>query len=295
MADDINNDLEIEADEVQAGGVDEPSDVEIDLDTELLEIEEPELDGEPDDIDAISEDDDADALVSNPVRQLRTVNRDLARKLKLEQQEKLRLQKQLESTATATVEELPPEPDLGDDGIDYDPAIFKQKWAEWNVKKQAIEKQKSEIETKAKTQQEKFNQRLVSYEQGKANYKGIGDAEKIVTSTLNINQQGIVVQYADDPAFVVYALGKNPVALNQLAAIDDPIEYAIKVRELERKAKEKMTTTTKRAPEPEKVVTGKTAIPSNHQKRLDQLRESGNITESLRLKKQLREKGIDVR
>lgn len=264
--------------------------VDIDLDTELLDIQEPEIADDEDDED----ESDDDALVSNPVRQLRTVNRDLARKLKLEQQEKLRLQKQLESSAVPVVDELPPEPDLEDEGIDYDLTVFKQKWAEWNDKKQAIEKQKSEVETKAKTQQEKFNQRLVSYEQGKANYKGIAEAEKTVTDTLSINQQGIIVQYADDPAFVVYALGKNPVALNQLAAIDDPIEYAIKVRELERKAKGKMTTGTK-APAPEKIVTGKTAIPSNHQKRLDQLRASGNITESLRLKKQLREKGIDVK
>lgn len=278
-------------DDVQLDGED-AGEVEIDLDTELLEIEEPELaDGEE-----VELDDDEDAvLVSNPIRQLRTVNRDLARKLKLEQQDKLRLQKQLESSSTTVIDELPPEPDLEDDGIDYDPAIFKQKWAEWNAKKQLIESKKAEVETKAKTQQEKFNQRLSSYEQGKSNYKGIGDAEKAVTSILTVNQQGIVVQYADDPAFVVWALGKNPVALNQLASIDDPIEYAIKVREIERKAKEKMTTSSSKAPAPEKIVTGKTAIPSNHQKRLDQLRESGNITESLRLKKQLRAKGIDVR
>ena len=280
---------EVEIDEDQQETQQEEQTVDIDLDTELLEIEEPELaedEEEPEE--------DEDLLTSNPVRQLRTVNRDLAKKLKLEQQEKLRLQKQLESTAAPVIEELPPEPDLSDEGIDYDPAIFKQRWAEWNVKKQAIEKKKEEAETKAKTQQEKFNQKLASYEQGKANYKGITEAEKTVTSVLSVNQQGIVVSYADDPAFVVYALGKNPIALNQLAAIDDPIEYAIKVREIERKAKEKMTTSSK-APPPEKVVTGKTAIPSNHQKRLDQLRESGNITESLRLKKQLRAKGIDVR
>lgn len=281
------NEVEIEA-KTDSDGVD--NEVEIDLDTELLEIEEPEL---ADDEDEAEEDDDG-LLVSNPVRQLRTVNRDLARKLKLEQQEKFRLQKQLESSAVSVIDELPPEPDLGDEGIDYDPAIFKQRWSEWNVKKQAIESQKKEVETKAKTQQEKFNQKLASYEQGKANYKGITEAEKTVTSVLSVNQQGIVVNYADDPAFLVYALGKNPVALNQLASIDDPIEYAIKVREIERKAKERMSTSSK-APPPEKVVTGKTAIPSNHQKRLDQLRESGNITESLKLKKQLRAKGIDVR
>lgn len=278
------NEVEIEAEQQ------EEQTVEIDLDTELLEIEEPELPDEEDE----DEEEDEYLLTSNPVRQLRTVNRDLARKLKLEQQDKLRLQKKLESTVAPVIEELPPEPDLGDDGIDYDPAIFKQKWSEWNIKKQAIENQKKDVEAKAKTQQEKFNQKLSSYEQGKANYKGIAEAEKTVTSVLSVNQQGIVVQYADDPAFLVFALGKNPVALNQLAAIDDPIEYAIKIREIERKAKEKMTTSSK-APPPEKVVTGKTAIPSNHQKRLDQLRESGNITESLRLKKQLRAKGIDVR
>lgn len=274
----------------------EQQEIEIDLDAELLDEELPEVEVSEDD--AISDDDeepdvDENGLVNNPIRQLRTVNRDLARKLKLEQQEKLRLQKQLESTTKTTVEELPPEPDISDEDVEYDPEKFKRKYSAWIETKNRIEQQKKQLQDTAQKAQLKFQEKLQKYEQGKSNYKGIDEAEKAVLSTLDQNQQGIVVNYADDPTFVVWALGKNPVALSQLASITDPIEYAIKVREIERKAKEKMTT--KKIPAPEKVVTGKTAVPSTYQKQLDKLREQGNVTEALRLKKQLRAKGIDIK
>lgn len=272
----------------------------VDLDSELIADELPDVEvseedalNDEDDESELEPDVDENGLVNNPIRQLRTVNRDLAKKLKLEQQEKLRLQKQLESTQQVTIEELPPEPDLSDDDVEYDPDKFKAKYAAWVEKKARIESQKKKVQETAQQAQAKFQERLQKYEQGKSVYKGIDEAEKAVLQTLDVHQQGIIVNYADDPAFVVWALGKNPVALNQLATIQDPIEYAVKVRDIEKKAKEKMTV--KKPPAPEKVVTGRTAVPSNYQKQLDKLREAGDVTGAIKLKKQLREKGIDIR
>ena len=132
--------------------------------------------------------------------------------------------------------------------------------------------------------QQKFQDRLQSYEQSKVNYKGIDDAEKAVLGALDVNQQGVIVNYANDPAFVVWVLGKNPVALSQLSNIKDPIEYAIKVREIEHKAMDKMKAKPK--PSPETVVKGKTALPSsNIQKQIDKLRAEGRISESIALQK----------
>lgn len=279
----VENDLEVELDEVAQKETTE-GEVEINLDDELVEddlltIEDKEKEVE-------------DEQENNPVRQLRNANRELAKKLKLAQQEQARIQRQLESNAPTLVDELPPEPDLGDDDVEYDPEKFKRKYSEWVSKKAKIEGQKQEAQNKAKQSQELFNQKLVKYEETKRTYKNIDDYEKTVTTTLDQNQQGIIVNYADDPAFMVVALGKNPVALSQLAAISDPILYAIKVREIEKKAKEQMKA--KSVPQPETVVKGKTVIATDWQKKLDKMRDEGKVTEAIAYKKQLRAKGIAV-
>ena len=50
---------------------------------------------------------------------------------------------------------------------------------------------------------------------------------------MNQVQQGIVIQYAEDPAALVYALGKHPGKLKELSSIEDPILFAFRVKELE--------------------------------------------------------------
>lgn len=258
--------------------------IELDLDSDLLDDGLPEAEDEEADEDEPGEDQEESQKPNNPVKQLRDAHRELKKKLQLEQQEKLRLQQQLETFKKPVVEELPPEPDLSDEGIDYDPVVFKQKWAEWNAQKNKIEQQKQEANKSQEQAQQKWQQKLQAYEQGKVNYKGIAEAESTVTSTLDLNQQGVIVSYANDPAFVVWVLGKNPVALSQLSNIKDPIEYAIKVREIEQKAMEKMKAKPK--PTPEVVVKGKTsAPPSNLQKQLDKLREEGRISEAVAFKR----------
>lgn len=271
----------------------ETSEVELDLDAELLDddvaedSEEIEVDDDfvADEEEATEEDEEpAGTIQTNPVRQLRTVNRELAKKLKLEEQEKARLKQQLETLQAPVSITLPPEPDLGDDDINYDTDLFKKKYADWTQKKLQVEQQQQAVKQKEAEQQTKFNQRLQVYNEGKANYKGIQEAEAVVLGALDVNQQGMIVQYATDPAMMVFALGKNPLVLNQLAAIKDPIEYALKMREIEQKAKDKMVNKTK-APTPERVVKGGSAIKSNHEKTLDRLRAEGKVTEALQYRR----------
>lgn len=264
--------------------LEQEQEVDINLDDDIIDAEmpEPELGEEEEpELTVGDEEEEPEAFVSNPVRQLRTVNRDLAKKLKLEQQQREALERKLQESTVTTVEELPKEPDIGDDGIDYDPEKFKQEWAKWNAKKSQIEAQKAEQNRSAEQAQQKFQQRLQAYEKEKPSYKGIETAEQAVTSALNVNQQGIIINYADNPALLVSALGKNPVVLAQLAAIKDPIEYSRKIWEIEKKVSDKMSSVKKPAPEPT-IKGGGTATKtnSNHEKVLDKLRSEGKIDEA---------------
>jgi hypothetical protein len=46
-----------------------------------------------------------------------------------------------------------------------------------------------------------------------------------------------MLQGADNPALVVYALGKNPKKAQELAAIKDPVKFAFAVAKLEKELK----------------------------------------------------------
>jgi hypothetical protein len=83
----------------------------------------------------------------------------------------------------------------------------------------------------------------------------------------------------------VFALGKNPVLLNQLASIKDPIEYAIKMRDIEQKARDKMATSKRTPPPPEKRVTTGGTVKSNHDKALEKLRAEGKFGEAMQYRK----------
>lgn len=262
----------------------EEQEIDLDLDSEIINAEMPEIqleEGEDEKQEEgevqEGEEEESEAFVSNPVRQLRTANRELAKKLKLEQQEKEALKRQIESKAAVEIPELPKKPELGDDGIDYDPELFEKALTAWHETKIEIDKKKSE-KTQAETaQQEKYNQKLQTFEQNKVNYKGFEDSQKLVEGALNLNQQGILVYYSEDPNLVVHALAKNPIILSQLQSITDPIEYALKVKDIEQKAKAKMGEQRK-APPPE----GKLKAPgapkgsSNHEKELQRLRDKGD-------------------
>lgn len=271
--------LENEEQDLDNQAADDEQEIDLDLDSEIIDAEMPEieLEGEEEEQEIEEGEEEPEAFVSNPVRQLRNVTRELKKQLKLEQQEKEALKRQIESKAAVEIPELPKKPELGDDGIDYDPEAFEVALNKWHETKIEIEKKKAEKTTAETAQQEKYNQKLQAFEQKKAEYKGFDDSQKIVEGALNLNQQGILVYYSEEPNLVVHALAKNPVILSQLKSITDPIEYALKIRDIEQKAKAKMGDQ-KKPPAPEGKLTAKSVAKgiSNHEKELQRLRDKGD-------------------
>jgi len=217
------------------------------------------------------------------VKKVRKVNREQEREIK-------RLKKQLEEKSQPVEEEikLGAKPTLEASG--FDDGKFEKDLLAWHEKNKALETQKAErlraVEEEKKGWQTK-QERYTNLKQ-EHSFKDFSDAEELVSDTLTKTQQGIIVQGADDPALLVYALGKNPKKLEELASIKDPVVFAFKLAKLEAQLK----VTNKKAPAPEKRIATTTTGAGSADKTLDRLREkadkSGDYTELNKYKRKLR-------
>lgn len=160
------------------------------------------------------------------VADLRKRNRELARELR----EAKAAQAQAQPAAQA-VDSIGPEPSMQDADVDFDADKFKAKLLAWNEKKRKADDAKREQEAREQAGREAWQKTLQAYETEKKSLKvqGYEDAEALVQDTLNIVQQGIIIQGADNRAQIVYALGRNPKRLQELAKIEDPVKFAIEV------------------------------------------------------------------
>ena len=78
-------------------------------------------------------------------------------------------------------------------------------------------------------------------------------AEHVVQSTLSQLQQNMIVHAVDKPELVIYALGSNPAKAKELAAIKDPVRFAVAIGKLETQLKVQPR---KQPPAPERHVRG---------------------------------------
>lgn len=166
------------------------------------------------------------------VKEVRANNRELKRKVR-------ELEQQLSTSehSQQSIVQLPEKPKLVD--FDFDDEKYDAAIGEWYETKrkhdEQLAKQKQEAEEQNREWQKK-HQRYVE-QRDALNLAGFDDAEMAVESGLSSTQQGLIVAYADKPALVVYAIGKNKQKMNELAAISDPVLFAIKMKELEKDMK----------------------------------------------------------
>lgn len=177
--------------------------------------------------------------------------------------------------------------------VDYDDEKYAKELESYYERKRKVDEQNAEKARTVEEQNKVWKDRQEVYANKKKEYsfKDFADAEDIVTNTFSTVQQGIIVQGSEDSALLVYALGKNPGKLEELAKIKDPIEFAFKVAKLESKLK----VLNRKAPSPEKrVSSGKAGgISGSSTNTLERLREeaakTGDYTKVAAYNKKLRE------
>lgn len=218
------------------------------------------------------------------VRELRNRHRELVkRNRELEEQVKAKTE-----TATAAPT-LGAKPTL--ESCDYDAEAFETALTEWHEQKRQVDEQKAKAEAEAKAQADAWNAKLATYADAKSKLKvkDFEDAEATAQAALNPTQQGIILQGAEKPEVLIYALGKNPTKLKELSVITDPVKYAFAVAKLETQLK----VTQRKAPPPEKVVHGTGPKSGTVDSTLERLRaeaeKTGNYTKVMEYKRQKRQ------
>ena len=244
--------------------VEEPED---DFDDDEVEETEFETDDEPTEAEAEEEEDvvsingeapdpetEDDDRAPEWVRDLRKEYRNEKRRAK-ELEQKV---ERLERGNTPASQPIGLKPTL--ESTDYDTERYETELASWYEKKRTHDDQQNVVQSQQKAVQKEWEAKLESYHSSKADLK-VKDyefAEDVVQDNLSVMQQGMIVQGADNPALVVYALGKNPKKAKELASITDPVKFAFAVAKLETNLK---VTTRKASSRPEKKISG-TARPS---------------------------------
>lgn len=227
-----------------------------------------EGDGEDDVVVSIGEESppqEEEARAPEWVRELRKANREKERKIR-----------ELEAKLNAAPTETKPvalgkKPTLED--CDYDSEEYETKLAAWYEDKRLHDAAEADAQAQRDAEAKAWQDKLDSYAKARASLKvrDYEDAEAVALETFNVTQQGIVLQGSDNPALIIYALGKNTTKAKELASITDPVKFAFAVAKLETQLK---VTNRKAAASPERTITsGGGRISGSVDSTLERLRE----------------------
>lgn len=177
--------------------------------------------------------------------------------LRKEKKESDRRIKELE--AKLNEKDKPQEIQLGEkptlESVGFDADEFEEKLTEWHAKKLKYEQQEAvkreEQENAARVWQEKLNSYETKKTAIKSKVRDFDEAEELARDVLNQTQQGILIHAAEKPELLIYHLGKNPQKAKELAAINDPIQFAFAAAKIDAQIKmtaRKPTTSPERKP-----------------------------------------------
>ncbi len=218
------------------------------------------------------------------VRELRKSNREKDRKIR-----------ELESRLNTTPTEIKPavlskKPSLEE--CEYDAEEYEKKLADWYEDKRVFDAEQAKAELERDAQAKEWQAKLDSYATAKAALKvpDYDDAEAFALETFNVTQQGIVLQGSDQPALIIYALGKNQKRAKELSSIKDPVKFAFAIAKLETQLKvsnRKVTTT------PERTLSGggsrvSGVIDSTLERLREEAARTGDMTKVVQYKAQKR-------
>lgn len=189
-------------------------------------------------------------------------------------------------------EEIPPAPQLSDDGIDWDNDKHAAAMDEWLKTRDAIAERNRQREQTAAQRQTKLKERQQFYQTERAKVlkvPGYERAEQVVAAEIPEQLQLTLLMNSKNPAGAVLALGRNAALRKQLQeASSDPVALGYLLAEIDKGAgfKPAAKTTAKGAP-PVKSGATQTTI-HGLEAALEKARESGDYTTVMQLKEKLK-------
>jgi hypothetical protein len=163
---------------------------------------------------------------------------------------------------------------------DYEETKYEAELTAWHKRKDEAEAQHRTQAAAEQRSKEAWQNKLADYGKAKTalKVKDFEDAEDVAKEVFSVTQQGIILDASDNPAIVMYALGKNPKKAKELAAISSFAKFSAAIGKLETQLK---VTPRKTAQTPERTIRGGAtgaAIDSALQKLMDQADKTGDRT-----------------
>jgi len=218
------------------------------------------------------------------VKELRAHNRKI-----LEEKRELERRLAVVEATRAGAQPLGQKPTL--EAHDYDADKYEAALATWWERRRQVEAEAAARQQAEQQTQQAWQAKLADYGKRRTELRvaDFDDAEAIIQEALSTTQQGIIVSGAENPALLVYALGKNPSKARELAAITDPVRFAFAIAKLETQLK---INRTKAPPPPEKTARGSggTPVSGTVDSHLERLREeaarTGDLSKVMAYKRQ---------
>lgn len=231
---------------------------------------------------------DDDAAAPKWVKDLRKSHREAQKRIKELEAEKAK------TNPAAAAPVLGKKPSMSDEEIDYDEEKFEAALAGWYDKKREIDQHHAKQQQEQEKAAGEWQERLGAYQKarGEMKVKDFEEAEAVVMDLFDQTQQGLIIDVMDNPAMLIYALGRNRKSAEKLAAITKPTRF---LRELSRLEDTKLKVQKgKTAPPPEKTISGTGKVSGSVDSTLERLRaeadKSGDMSKVLAYKRQQRNK-----
>ena len=186
---------------------------------------------------------------------------------------------------------LPTKPTLEE--ADYDEEKFAANMERYFSAKSAHDAKQKEAQAEAERENQEWNSRLKHYATERATIKpeDFEESEFAVQKSLSQIQQWIIIKATGRPAKMMLALGKSPKKLAELAAITDPVRFAVEIGKLESKMGSTSPSGKAPIPQPERILSGN-APRTGSDAKLEALRKeaerTGNYSKVLDYKRSLR-------
>jgi hypothetical protein len=124
------------------------------------------------------------------------------------------------------------------EGCDYDAERYENELLGFHQRKAKADEITTQRDQEAQVYREAWNQDFERYNSQKTSAgEDFQDMADRASDKLDVTQQAVIIQAADNAAHVIYALGKYPQRLEELAAIKNPIKLARAVVKLEQEIK----------------------------------------------------------
>jgi hypothetical protein len=216
------------------------------------------------------------------VKELRKQNREYQKRIR-----QLERNTQAPAPQGETTTAPPKKPTLAD--VDYDTGAYEAKLDQWYGAKAEYDRQAAEARRAQDAVKGAWDAKIAGYNTAKNELKArdFEDAEAVIADTLSVTQQGIILDGAEKPALLIYALGKNPKKAAELAAITNPVAFAAAIGRLEASLK---VTSRKPSAAPETIVSGNARSSGSVDNTLERLRaeaeKTGDLTKVMAYKRQ---------